>query len=134
MAYSARLRRHTFWRWQQKRQRRASDSTGIELSAASFTEGAAQGTAIGTLSVVGGSGFYTFTLTDSASNKVELDFQYLEVGATPSTAGSFSITVHADNGAGSVFDRTFLITVIDTAYDPSLDYSDDRNSQYIPII
>lgn len=89
-----------------------SGLAGIELSAASFTEGAAQGTAIGTLSVFGGSGFYTFTLTDDAGGKVELDFQYLEVGATPSTAGSFSITVHADNGAGSVFDRTFLITAI----------------------
>ncbi len=107
---------------------------GIQLSAASFTEGSAQGTAIGTLSVVGGSGFYTFTLTDDAGDKVELDFEYLEVGVTPSTAGSFSITVHADNGAGSVFDRTFLITVIATAFTPSLKFNDPRNSQYIPII
>ncbi len=107
---------------------------GIRLSAASFTLGDAQGTAIGTLSVVGGSGTYTFTLTDDAGGKVQIDGDVLEVGPTVAIAGSFSITVHADNGAGSVFDRTFLITVIDTAYDPSLDFSDDRSSQYIPII
>jgi hypothetical protein len=107
---------------------------GIQLSAASFTEGAAQGTAIGTLSVVGGSGFYTFTLTDDAGGKVQIDGDVLEVGATVASAGSFSITVHADNGAGSVFDRTFLITVIATAYDPSLDFSDERNIVYTTII
>ncbi len=111
-----------------------SPFVGIQLSGASFTVGDAQGTAIGTLSVFGGSGTYTFTLTDDAGGKVQIDGDVLEVGPTVATAGSFSITVHADNGAGSVFDRTFLITVIDTAYDPSLDLSDDRNSQYIPII
>jgi hypothetical protein len=87
---------------------------GIRLSGTTFTAGSAQGTAIGTLSVVGGTGTYTFTLTDSASNKVQVagtNGVSLQAGATSSSAGSFSITVHADNGAGSTFDRTFLITV-----------------------
>lgn len=86
---------------------------GIRLSAASFAAGAAQGTAIGTLSVVGGTGTYTFTLTDSHSGAVQVagtNGVNLQVGATPSSEGSFSISVHADNGAGSTFDRVFLIT------------------------
>lgn len=87
----------------------------ISLSNASFTAGAAQGTAIGTLSVVGGTGTYTFTLTDSASNKAQVagtNGVNLQAGSASASAGSFSITVHADNGAGSVLDRAFLITAV----------------------
>ena len=89
-------------------------SPGIRLSNASFLAGAAQGTAIGVLTVDGGFGTYTFTLTDSAGGKVQVaapNGRNLQVGATASPVpASFSITVHADNGAGSVFDKTFLIT------------------------
>lgn len=88
-------------------------SKGIRLSNATFTAGSAQATAIGTLSVVGGTGTYTFTLTDSHTNAVQVagvNGVSLQVGSASSSAGSFSITVHADNGAGSTFDRTFLIT------------------------
>ena len=92
--------------------------SGIQLSNASFTAGSAQGTAIGTLSVTGGTGTYTFTLTDSASSKVQVagtNGVNLQAGSASSSAGSFSITVHADNGAGSTFDRTFLITAVPAA-------------------
>lgn len=109
----------------------------ISLSNASFPAGSAQGTAIGTLSVVGGTGTYTFTLTDDASDKVQVagtNGADLEVGSASSIAGSFSITVHADNGAGSVLDRTFLITASAAGFTPSLDFSDERNSQFIPVI
>jgi hypothetical protein len=88
-------------------------NSGIQLSNASFAVGSAQGTAIGTLSVIGGIGTYTFTLTDSHSSAVQVagtNGVNLQVGSAASSAGSFSITVHADNGAGSTFDRTFLIT------------------------
>jgi len=88
-------------------------STGIRLSGSSFTANAAQNTAIGTLSVVGGIGTYTFTLTDSHSSAVQVagtNGVNLQVGSAASSAGSFNITVHASNGAGSTFDRTFLIT------------------------
>lgn len=88
-------------------------SRGIRLSAATFPAGSAQNTAIGTLSVVGGTGTYTFTLTDSHTNAVQVagaNGVNLQVGSASSSAGSFSITVHADNGAGSTFDRVFLIT------------------------
>jgi hypothetical protein len=86
---------------------------GIRLSASTFPAASAQNTAIGTLSVVGGTGTYTFTLTDSHTNAVQVagtNGVNLQVGSASSSAGSFSITVHADNGAGSTFDRTFLIT------------------------
>lgn len=91
---------------------------GIRLSNSSFTENAAAGTGIGLLTVEGGTGTYTFSLTDSAGNKVQLagtNNRDLQVGATPSGSGSFSITVHADNGAGSTFDKTFLISAIPAA-------------------
>lgn len=91
----------------------AGAAKGIQLSASSFPAGSAQGTAIGTLSVVGGTGTYTFTLTDSHTNAVQVagaNGVNLQVGSASSSAGSFSITVHADNGAGSTFNRTFLIT------------------------
>lgn len=91
---------------------------GIVLSGATFLAGAAQATAIGTLSVIGGVGTYTFTLTDSHSNAVQVagtNGVNLQVGSASSSAASFSITVHADNGAGSTFDRTFLITATSAA-------------------
>lgn len=85
---------------------------GIRLSSASFPAGSAQGTAIGTLSVAGGTGTYTFTLTDSASSKVQVagtNGVNLQAGSASASASSFNVTVHADNGAGSTFDRTFSI-------------------------
>lgn len=88
---------------------------GIQLSNASFTANAAQGTAIGALKVAGGIGTYTFTLTNSAGGKVQVaggNGQNLQVGAVASSAGSFTIGVHADNGAGSTFDKTFVITAV----------------------
>ena len=97
---------------------------GIQLSSASFTAGAAQGTAIGTLSVVGGTGTYTFTLTDSHTNAVQVagtNGVNLQVGSAASSAGSFSITVHADNGAGSTFNKTFLITATVSAFVPTFE-------------
>lgn len=91
----------------------SGNSASIALSASTFTANAAQNTAIGTLSVVGGTGTYTFTLTDSHTNAVQVagtNGVNLQVGSAASSAGSFSITVHADNGAGSTFDKVFLIT------------------------
>lgn len=90
-------------------------SKGIRLSNATFSAGSVQTTAIGTLSVVGGTGTYTFTLTDSASSKVQVagtNGVNLQAGSASASAGSFSVTVHADNGAGSTFDKTFLITAV----------------------
>lgn len=99
---------------------------GILLSSASFTANAAQGTAIGGLLVVGGVGTYTFTLTDSHGGAVQVvggNGQNLQVGAVASGAGSFSITVHADNGAGSTFNKTFLITALANPTNGPMDFS-----------
>jgi hypothetical protein len=88
-------------------------TAGIRLSASTFLAGAAQTTAIGTLSVVGGTGTYTFTLTDSHSSAVQVagtNGVNLQVGSAASSAGSFSITVHATNGVTAMPDQVFLIT------------------------
>lgn len=90
-------------------------SRGIRLSASTFTASSVQTTAIGTLSVVGGTGTYTFTLTDSHTNAVQVagtNGVNLQVGSAASSAGSFSITVHAASSSGVAFnfDKTFLIT------------------------
>ena len=93
-------------------------SKGIRLSNATFSAGSVVGTPIGTLSVSGGTGTYTFTLTNSASSKVQVagtNGVNLQAGSAASTASSFSITVHATNGLGGplgTFDQTFLITAV----------------------
>jgi hypothetical protein len=113
---------------------RAGTGAQIQLSNASFVAGSAQGTAIGTLSVTGGTGTYTFTLTDSATNKVQVagtNGVNLQAGSAAASAGSFNITVHADNGAGSVLDRTFLITATGSA---ALKFNAASNSQYVPLL
>lgn len=87
---------------------------GIQLSNATFTVGSAQGSAIGTLSATGGTGTYTFSLTDSASNKTQVagtNGVNLQVGATVATPGSFSITVTTTGGVPN-FTQAFLITVL----------------------
>lgn len=111
--------------------------SSIQLSNASFTANAAQGTAIGTLSVTGGTGTYIFTLTDSHTNAVQVagtNGVNLQVGSAASSAESFSITVHADNGAGSVLSRTFLITANSAGVAAALKFNLASNSQYIPLL
>jgi len=93
-------------------------TAGIRLSASSFVESSAQGTAIGSLSVVGGTGTYTFTLTDSASSKAQVagtNGVNLQAGSAAASVGAFDITVHADNGAGSTFDATFGLSAVPQA-------------------
>jgi hypothetical protein len=105
-------------------------SANIQLSNASFLAGAAQGTAIGTLSVSGGKGTYVFTLTNNAALKAQVagtNGVNLQAGSAAAGAGSFSVTVHADNGAGSVLNRTFLITATGTVF-LAMDMSDFRNT------
>jgi hypothetical protein len=91
----------------------SAGGSGIRLSASGFPASSAQGTAIGTLSVVGGIGTYTFTLTDNATNKAQVagtNGVNLQAGSAAASASTFNVTVHADNGAGSTFDRTFTLT------------------------
>jgi hypothetical protein len=78
-------------------------------------ENTAIGTAIGNVSVINGTGTYTFTKTadpDAAftftsptlKNSIVYDFE---------TKTSHSVTIRADNGAGGVINQTFIVPVID---------------------
>lgn len=82
----------------------------IQLSNVTIPGTATIGTTIGALSVLNGSGSYTYTLTSNPGGLFAISGANLNVAASLSP-GSFPITVHADNGAGSVLDMTFLITV-----------------------
>jgi hypothetical protein len=89
----------------------------ISISGASVLENASIGTTVATLSVVGGTGTYVFTLTDSAGGKfttagtngtnlntaAALDYE---------TATSHNITISAA-GTGGPYTRTLPIAVID---------------------
>lgn len=91
----------------------------IQLSANSIAEDAATGTAVGTLSVINGSGSYTFTITADPDNKFAIDGTALEIDQTLNyeTATSHSVTVQADNGVDDPITRTFTIFVTDVDED-----------------
>jgi hypothetical protein len=106
----------------------------ILLSSSTVPESATIGTVVGALSVILGSGSYTFTLTDDAGGLFAVDGDDLEVAGALDyeTASSHSITVEADNGVDPVLTRSFTITVTNIdegSYLPSLDLSDTRNLQ-----
>lgn len=86
----------------------------IQLSSATIADSASIGDLVGTLSVTGGSGSYTYTLTDDAGGLFAVDVAAVEV-AGALTAGSYSITVEADNGVDTPISRAFLITVTGSA-------------------
>jgi len=95
---------------------RGGGSSGptIHLSASTIADTAAVGDTVGVLSVLGGTGSYTFTLTSNPGLLFSIAGSALKVAAAL-TAGSDAITVQADNGAGSVVTRAFLITVTHSA-------------------
>lgn len=86
----------------------------LNLSAATVADTAAVGTVIGTFSVTGGTGSYTYTFTSNPGTLFSITTNQLKVAAAL-TAGSDPITVQASNGAGSVVTRAFLITVTTSA-------------------
>lgn len=82
----------------------------LNLSNASVSDGASIGDLVGVLSVSGGTGSYTYSITSDPSSFFAIDTANLEVGASL-TAGSYPVTIQANNGAGSIISRAFLITV-----------------------
>lgn len=82
----------------------------LNLSASTIADTASVGDVIGTLSVSGGTGTYTYTFTSNPGTLFSITGSSLKVAAAL-TAGSDPITIKADNGAGSVITRAFLITV-----------------------
>lgn len=95
-------------------------SQQIQLSASTVSNTATAGTVIGTLSVLNGSGSYTFSLSSNPGSLFSISGSSLQVAAAL-TVGSDAITIKADNGAGSVLSAPFLITVTNGAYVPTFE-------------
>lgn len=97
----------------------ALPSPGIRLAGNSMSENSADGTQVGALSVYRGTGTYTFSLTDSAGGRFKVagvngvNLQASAINSDREVADRYNVTVHADNGAGSVFDATFAVFLID---------------------
>ena len=85
----------------------------IQLSALTVNENVALGTPVGALSVVNGTGTYTFTITSDPENKFALSGGNLVTdGALDFEAdASHAVTIEADNGVDAPISRTFTITV-----------------------
>lgn len=95
----------------------------IQISNTTVPSSATIGTVVGTLSVIGGSGSYTYTLTSNPGGLYSISGNQLEVAASL-TPGSDPITVQANNGAGSVITQPFTIIVTGTvACNGSIDLS-----------
>jgi hypothetical protein len=69
------------------------------------------GTLVGTLAVIGGTGSYTFSLTSNPGGKYSITGNQLKVAAAL-TAGTDSITIQANNGAGSIITLNTTVTVV----------------------
>lgn len=95
-------------------------SQQIQLSAATVLSSASVGALVGVLSVLNGTGSYTFTLTSNPGGLFAVSGANLNVGAALSP-GSDAITVHADNGAGSVLNAALLITVLNGSFVPTFE-------------
>ena len=111
---------------------RGPSGPAIALSVATIADTAAVGDTVGILSVVGGTGVYTFTLTSNPGALFSITGTSLQVAAAL-TAGSDAITIHADNGAGGTLDRAFLITVTH-AGSAALQFNAATNSMYIALL
>lgn len=97
-----------------------SFGAAIQLSGSqAVSEAATSGTAIGTLSVLNGSGSYTFTITADPDSKfaINVDGTTLETAATLDyeTATDHSVTIEADNGVDTPISRVFTISVSNVA-------------------
>jgi hypothetical protein len=88
----------------------------IFLSATSIAEDAADNSVVGVLSVVNGSGSYTFSITADADNKFAIandDELQIDELLDYETATSHLVTIEADNGVDDPITRQFTITVTD---------------------
>ncbi len=108
----------------------------LNLSNASIASTAATGSVVGNFSVTNGTGVYTYSLTSNPGSLFNVVGTSLVASTSPLTPGSDPITAKADNGAGSIVIRAFLITVpASAAIVPSLDFSNGTlNSQYLLIV
>lgn len=88
-------------------------AASIHLGGLTVPEDASIGDLVGALSVLNGSGSYTFTLTDDAGGKFAIDVANLEVAGALDyeTATSHDIVVRADNGVDPAIDMPYTISV-----------------------
>lgn len=110
------------WLW---RTSGGASGPAITLSALSIAENAVIGDLVGTLSVIRGSGSYTFSITADPDSKFILDLvdnTRLELSATVDfeTKTSHTVTIQATNGVDPAISRTFTITVTNVFEQPSL--------------
>lgn len=105
----------------------------LNLSASSFPENSALNTVIGALSVTGGTGTYSYSLTSNPGTLFNISGSNLRVTSTTIAAGSYPVTILADNGAGSTVSRAFLLTATN-ASSPAFKFNVAANSQYIPLL
>ena len=94
-----------------------SEGGVIALSSSSVLESATIGTAIGTLSVIGGEGVYTFSELSDPSNKFTVSGSTLQTSAALNyeTATSHTVEIQATNGVDDPITRTFTILVANVA-------------------
>jgi hypothetical protein len=88
-------------------------SPSLQITASSILESALSGSTVGVLSVVGGSGTYTFTKTADPDAKFAVSGSNLNTAAALDyeTAQSHSVTISASNGVDAPVVRTFTISV-----------------------
>jgi len=109
----------------------------LNLSGATISSTAATGTLIGNFSVTGGSGTYTYSLTNNPGGLFQVSSTGVLSNAIQGlTPGSDPITAQANNGAGSIVSGPFLITVLaSSALTPSLNFSNGTlNSQNLMVV
>lgn len=92
---------------------RGASGPSISLTATSILESAVSGSTVGVLSVVGGTGVYTFTKTADPDAKFTVSGSNLNTAAALNyeAATSHSVTIEANNGAGSIVTRAITISV-----------------------
>jgi hypothetical protein len=103
----------------------------INLSGSTFPANSSLNTVIGTLSVVGGTGVYTYSLTSNPGTLFNISGSSLRVTSTTIAAGSYPVTIQANNGAGSIINGSFVLTATGTA---ALKFNAASNSQYMPLL
>lgn len=88
--------------------------TDVTLTSATIYENAPQGWPVGTLSVVdpNAENTFTYTLTNSAGGRFQLNGKHIEVGPTPSAISTQTIGVRVTDKDGLFLDKNLDISVI----------------------
>jgi hypothetical protein len=96
----------------------------LVISASSVLESALTGSTVGVLSVVNGSGTYTFTKTADPDSKFAVSGSNLNLaaGLDYEAAQSHSVTISASNGVDAPIVQTFVIGVVNVDENPPLDF------------